>query len=152
MGCCLSRNKNHNPVEEFEEREVVPNAVLRRYLNEKDTALEGPQTGVPSKRNNNSVMEDYCMPKANPIMEDSFLNNLKKPVKKYNLITELSVSRESKNNSSFLEIDEVSEDNNEFQKKYNKNNILKKPNMNRSMSIYSKRIEKVDNVFNISSY
>ena len=57
MGCCLSRNKNQYPNEEMEEVEIPVNSKLKRYMKETDGVLEGPQMGVPSRRNNNSIIE-----------------------------------------------------------------------------------------------
>ena len=117
MGCCLSRNKNPKNNEEIDETQIDSNSDLRRILKEKETVLEGPQTGVPSKRNNNSVIEDY--PESNPIMEESFKKTRKKVNGKKN---QKNLYRDENNDSSFIELDQK---NNEFKNDYEKYNLLK---------------------------
>ena len=111
MGCCLSRNKTDNGHQEVEEKEILPNSDIRRFIKEKETVIEGPQTVVPSRRNNNSVMEDN-MPESNPYMEESF-RNYNKNLNRSKNNTSLNVSRDNFNNSSILEGNDEQKENND---------------------------------------
>ena len=117
MGCCLSRNKNQYPNEEMEEVEIPVNSNLKRYIKETDGVLEGPQMGVPSRRNNNSIIEDY-MPEINPILEESFKNKRKTTFKNRLDTNELNISKDIYNVSKFYEVE-----NEDYEFKNNKNNI-----------------------------